>query len=205
MVTDNVCRWLLLAILTAGLVISVYYRRRADRAGGPISRRRDGTAIAIPLGLFGLATLIGLVVYLIHPAWMAWSQLGLPAWLRLAGAALGSLGLALFWWVFGHLGLNVTPTAQTRPSHTLVTTGPYRWIRHPMYSFGVIVFAAYFLLTANWFIGLTSGVSFALLAFRTREEEANLIKRFGNDYRAYKERAGRFVPRLRPRRTQSGG
>lgn len=201
MATDNVCRWLLLAILLAGLAMSLHFRRRADRAGGPISRRRDAAAIAIPLGLFGLATLIGLMVYLIHPAWMAWSQLGLPDWVRLVGAPLGLLGLALFRWVFGHLGLNVTPTAQTRPSHTLVTTGPYRWIRHPMYSSGVILFAAYFLLTANWFIGLASGVSFALLAFRTREEEANLIKRFGDDYREYMDRAGRFVPRLRRQRS----
>ncbi len=83
-----------------------------------------------------------------------------------------------------------------------MTTGPYRWIRHPMYSFGAILFAAYFLLTANWFIGLASGVSFALLAIRTREEEANLIKRFGDDYRAYRERAGRVLPRPRWQRRE---
>ena len=141
-----------------------------------------------------------MLAYLINPAWMEWSQLNLPGGLRLAGGPLGLVVLGLFYWVFQHLGTNVTPTAQTRATHRLVTSGPYRWVRHPMYSFGVILFAAYFLLTANWFVGLASSVSFALLAFRTREEETNLIKRFGDDYRAYMDRTGRFVPRLRRRR-----
>ena len=89
----------------------------------------------------------------VSPAWMRWSQLDMPMWLRMEGAPNGVAGLLLFFLVFRSLGDNVTPTTQTRIKHTLVTAGPYRLVRHPMYSAGVVLFAAYFLLSANWFIG----------------------------------------------------
>ena len=66
---------------------------------------------------------------------------------------MGCLALALFYWMFQHLGGNITATSATRPKHLLVTSGPYCWVRHPMYSTGTIFLSAYFLLTANWFIG----------------------------------------------------
>ncbi|MCZ6444949.1 MAG: isoprenylcysteine carboxylmethyltransferase family protein, partial [Planctomycetota bacterium] len=92
---------------------------------------------------------------------------------------------------------NVTRTARTRAHHTLVTGGPYRWVRHPLYSSGVVLCTAYVLLTANWFILLMCGLAFAVLLVRTSKEEANLIKKFGDEYRAYMSRTGRFLPRLR--------
>ena len=197
MIFEDIYRWTVLAILASGFGISVYFRRRADRVGGSVPRSRDGAAIAIPLAVFGLAGFGGLLVYVINPAWMRWSQLELPAWVRLSGGPLGIAALVLFVWMFRHLGDNVTPTATTRPRHTLVMTGPYRWIRHPMYSFYVLMLAGHVTLTASWFIGLVSGLGFAVLVVRTLKEEAHLEERFGDEYRSYMRRTGRFVPRLR--------
>jgi protein-S-isoprenylcysteine O-methyltransferase Ste14 len=53
-----------------------------------------------------------------------------------------------------------------------------------------------FLAAANWFFFAIGGAAFLLLALRTRKEEENLIARFGDDYRNYMQRTGRFVPRL---------
>jgi protein-S-isoprenylcysteine O-methyltransferase Ste14 len=53
------------------------------------------------------------------------------------------------------------------------------------------------LLAANWFILLAGAVVFLLLAVRSRTEEAQLLARFGEQYRTYSERTGRFIPRLR--------
>jgi protein-S-isoprenylcysteine O-methyltransferase Ste14 len=53
------------------------------------------------------------------------------------------------------------------------------------------------IIAANWFILLTGAVVFALLAIRSRTEETNLLARFGEPYRAYKESTGRFVPIVR--------
>ena len=193
---ENTYRWTLLVIMLVGLAMSVYFRRKADRVGGRVARRGDGPVIRVLLALSGLTGVGSLVVYLVNPAWMAWSRLDLPDPVRLTGAGLGVVALGLFWWVFCHLGTNVTPTAQTRANHVLVTSGPYRWVRHPMYVSGLVLFGGYFLLTANWFIGLACGLTLAVLAARTPGEERHLADRFGEAYRAYAARTGRFLPRF---------
>jgi hypothetical protein len=55
---------------------------------------------------------------------------------------------------------------------------------------------ALFLITANWFFFVTGVVLFCLLMIRTQTEEENLVARFGDSYRAYMERTGRFLPRI---------
>jgi protein-S-isoprenylcysteine O-methyltransferase Ste14 len=51
-------------------------------------------------------------------------------------------------------------------------------------------------MAANWFIGLMAVVGLIFLVLRTPIEEAKLIERFGDEYREYMQRTGRFVPRL---------
>jgi protein-S-isoprenylcysteine O-methyltransferase Ste14 len=50
------------------------------------------------------------------------------------------------------------------------------------------------LLTANWVVALSGAMAFMLIVIRTRKEEEKLIERFGDDYRAYMKRTGRFLP-----------
>jgi protein-S-isoprenylcysteine O-methyltransferase Ste14 len=88
----------------------------------------------------------------------------------------------------------------TKSDHELVTSGPYRWIRHPLYSSGIALFLAVGLIAANWFILLF--VVIALIAIRAavipREERA-LLARFGAGYEQYIRRTGAMWPRhLRP-------
>ena len=52
------------------------------------------------------------------------------------------------------------------------------------------------LATANWFLFLMGAAAFTMLVLRTRREEQYLIERFGEDYRIYMQRTGRFFPRL---------
>jgi protein-S-isoprenylcysteine O-methyltransferase Ste14 len=52
------------------------------------------------------------------------------------------------------------------------------------------------IIVANWFLLLAGGGVFGLLATRTRIEEANLVARFGDDYRVYMRRTGRFLPKI---------
>jgi protein-S-isoprenylcysteine O-methyltransferase Ste14 len=84
----------------------------------------------------------------------------------------------------------------TREHHTLVTRGPYRWIRHPFYVALALVIVAGALIVANWFVLASGTVVFVLLAIRSRVEEEQLAARFGDAYREYKKRTGRFLPKL---------
>ena len=94
------------------------------------------------------------------------------------------------------LGKNLTDTVVTRREHTLVTTGPYAFVRHPFYDTGILGVVAISLITANWFILLMGAAVMVLLIFRTKTEEENLLARFGESYREYMKRTGRFFPRI---------
>ncbi len=126
---------------------------------------------------------------------MAWSSLPLPLWLRWAGVGIGIPTGLLLIVTFRTLGRNLTDTVVTRSEHSLVTSGPYRWVRHPFYLATILAVTANSLVTANWFIALTGACAFGLLLLRTRIEEEKLIERFGQDYLNYMERTGRFFPR----------
>jgi protein-S-isoprenylcysteine O-methyltransferase Ste14 len=106
------------------------------------------------------------------------------------------IGSALLVWTFRTLGPNLTDTVVTREKHTLVMHGPYVWIRHPLYSSAALLVVGISLIAANWFFFAAGVTLLAILISRTRTEEANLIARFGDSYRQYMERTGRFVPRF---------
>ena len=102
----------------------------------------------------------------------------------------------LLTWTFHNLGKNITDTVVTRKEHFLVTSGPYRWVRHPFYVSFQLVVLAVSLMMACWFVLAIGSVVLLLLILRTAKEEEKLIERFGDEYRRYMERTGRFWPRL---------
>jgi protein-S-isoprenylcysteine O-methyltransferase Ste14 len=68
-------------------------------------------------------------------------------------------------------------------------------VRHPFYGSVTLFLLALSLIAANWFLLLTGAVVVTLLVIRTRREEDHLVRRFGDDYRRYMNRTGRFLPR----------
>ncbi len=97
-------------------------------------------------------------------------------------------------WTLSSLGRNLADAAAIRSQAQLVTTGPYRWIRHPYYVTTLLLMTSATVLTANGLVGLTSLLVLALLFSRTPHEEAMLIQRFGDEYRAYATGTNRFFP-----------
>jgi protein-S-isoprenylcysteine O-methyltransferase Ste14 len=192
---DQLFRLILLAGFVIFMPIGIYHRLKA-RTGEKLDRRQEGLFILVTLRLAGIAGLAGLIAYLINPACMAWAAVPLPVWLRWTGVGLGLLAGLLLVWTFRSLGKNLTDTVVTRKEHTLVTTGPYRWVRHPFYTSVAFAVLANSLVAANWFLFVTGSLVFVLQVIRTRKEDENLIARFGDDYRNYMQRTGRFMPRL---------
>lgn len=194
---DHPFRLVLIFGLVVLMPILAYHRIKSQATGDKLDRRQEGLFILISLRLLGLVFFISLVAYVIDPALLAWSSLELPIGLRWAGVALFGIAGALIVWTFVNLGKNLTDTVVTRKEHTLVTTGPYRWVRHPFYVGFATVVLAISLITANWFFALGGAAAFVLLLLRTRKEEEKLIERFGDEYRRYMNQTGRFLPRLR--------
>ena len=193
---DQTFRIILIAGFLVLIPILVYHRVRSQATREKLDRRQEGLFILLTLRPIGLAGIGALIAYMISPPSMAWASVPLPGWLRWTGVGIGVVGGAALTWTLRNLGKNLTDTVVTRKAHTLVATGPYRWVRHPFYSSVALVFLANSLVAANWFLFLASGLTLALLVIRTRREEENLIARFGEEYVAYMKRTGRFVPRF---------
>lgn len=193
---DDTFRLILILGFAAVFPIALYHRLKAHASREKLNRRAEGLFILLTLRPVAIAGMLGLVAYVIDPRWMAWSSVPLPFWLRWLGAGIGAIAAALLIVTLRTLGPNLTDTVVTRAHHTLVTRGPYRWVRHPFYVAVALAVTANALVTANWFLGLTGAVTVALLAVRSRTEEQKLVERFGDEYRRYAERTWRFFPRL---------
>lgn len=173
---------------------AVYFRIRSQASREPLDRRQEGLFILIALRLCGLMAWLGVMAYMIRPSSMAWASIPMPASARWMGAALGLPATGLLLWTFRTLGRNLTDTVVTRKEHTLVISGPYRWVRHPFYDSAALLVVAATLMMRSWFV-LALGVAvLSLLVTRTKKEEANLIARFGADYTRYMASTGRFIP-----------
>jgi protein-S-isoprenylcysteine O-methyltransferase Ste14 len=193
---DHTFRVLMFAGVLLLFPIGLYYRMKSQAPGERLDRSQEGVFILVTLRPLGLIYWAGMIAYMTNPAWMAWSSTPLPEWLRWMGAALAPLGAGLLVWTFRTLGPNLTDTVVTRRSHTLVTRGPYRFVRHPFYDSAAVLVAATSMMMANWFMLVAGALVCLLLAVRSRIEEDQLFARFGEPYRAYRTRTGRFLPRL---------
>ena len=194
---ENIFRILAALVLFTGMGISTYFRLKADKeTGEKISRKVDGSAMMNIIRFGGLILWLSPLVYLINPNWMNWSKIGLPESIRWLGVGIGVLCTFGIYWLFSSIGSGITPTSVTRKEHKLVTRGIYRWIRHPLYTIGSSFIVSFGMMADNWFITAFGILAFILMASRTPKEEANLIEKFGDEYREYMKRTGRYLPRL---------
>jgi protein-S-isoprenylcysteine O-methyltransferase Ste14 len=194
-VDDNTFRLAYLAVVAVFLPFGLYYRIRSVTTEG-LDRWQEGAFILFGLRLTALVMFVGVFAWMINPRWMAWSAMPLPAWLRWLGVALVACSCLLVLWTFHNLGQNLTDTVVTRKDHSLIISGPYRYVRHPFYVAIALQLLGVSLVTANWFILLAGIVPFAFLMARTRIEERKLVERFGAEYQDYMRRVGRFLPRF---------
>ena len=196
MMLDLPYRIALVAIAALQFAILRGYLGKA-RAGTSLRQpRAEGRWLAAGTAAFFLMYGAAVLVYLIDPAWMAWSRVALPGALRWCGAPLMAVGAALHLWGTHHLGANLSITISTGAGHRLVTSGPYRRVRHPLYTGGMIESLGVCLLLADAAVTAGAAGFWVLVALRTAREEAILLETFGEAYRRYQGRVGRFLPRV---------
>lgn len=193
---EDIFRVILIGGFACVLPIALFHRLKAHASREKLDRRQEGLFILFTLRPVGVLRMMALVAWMIDPAWMEWSSVGLPIGLRWIGVGLGVIAAALLVFTLRSLGTNLTDTVVTRAWHTLVTSGPYRWVRHPFYVAFALAVTADSLVTANWFVALTGLTTVGLIVLRTSTEEQKLVERFGDEYRDYMQRTGRFFPRL---------
>jgi protein-S-isoprenylcysteine O-methyltransferase Ste14 len=151
--------------------------------------------------LLGIPLWAFLIDWLLPTRWFPWAFVSLPEWARWSGVAFGGIVIGLMWWTMLALGSNYRGSMGLHQNHKPVTHGPYRFMRHPMNAVFPLTSAVLFLVSANWVLGATSLVLIGAIGImRAPVEERQLTERFGEEYRAYMQRTGRFFPHLRKRR-----
>ena len=116
----------------------------------------------------------------------------------IASMILGPPSVALGWAAAHHLGKQWRYKAALSQDHELIQTGPYRWLRHPIYAsmFGMIL--AIFAAWTWWPMAVGSVIAFvAGTEIRIRAEERLLAERFGESFSAYRARTSTYIPLLR--------
>ena len=177
-------------------VIRVYFQWRARPLQGQVEYKESKLNIALR-GLIGAIFFLGVLFYIVRPQVLAWAELPLPQWLQWLGVVLGGISLPLLTWTQLALGSNFSPTLHVRQEHTLVTSGPYLYVRHPMYTALFLSLSAILLLTRNWLVGGVPLVGLCVIVLlRIKHEERAMIEKFGDEYREYMKRTRRFLLRV---------
>jgi protein-S-isoprenylcysteine O-methyltransferase Ste14 len=87
------------------------------------------------------------------------------------GIPIGLVGLVLFWYTLHHLGANITDTIMPRRNNRIVSTGPYRFIDHPLYLSTTLLLVARIVATRSYTICALSTIMLIALIVRTKKEE----------------------------------
>lgn len=185
---------ILAVLLLMSTDIRLYYQRnrRGFKTAVIKHKRREKYLIA----LFGLG-LIPIIFYLLTSRLKPFS-FSLPARVRWLGAGLIFAGNLLFIWSHRALGRNWSPLLEIRRGHTLITEGPYRFIRHPMYAAIFLIGIGVSLLSANWIVALSYMLPMTnMYLVRISDEEKMMAEQFGNEYKEYMRNTGRLIPKLR--------
>ena len=157
---------------------------------------RRGETVARSRGLAHYVAYFFIVPYLAIAA-RPGPELDLPEPLRWVGLALVVLGIAFALWAIATLGRHYDLELEIHRDHELVRNGPYRFVRHPIYTGLGLHFVGACLATGNLvLIAGTILVTFPALYLRARTEERLLRERFGAAYDAYANDVGMLVPLL---------
>ncbi len=138
---------------------------------------------------------VGYIVAVVTPVALGPTGLGGAgdaAWL---GVAMGLLGLALRVWAMNTLGSSYSRTLRVQAAQRLITSGPYRWLRHPGYAGSLAVWVGATLAFGTWLGALVVAVvMLAAYGWRIRGEEAMLSATFGTAYEEYASHTSRLIP-----------
>jgi protein-S-isoprenylcysteine O-methyltransferase Ste14 len=206
--TDELLFRILFTLLWVIFIANLSWIRYSSWAGEPKGRAPAARADLpqsrlhiLALALFAPFWFAGIILYILIPGWIAFLSFPLPDWLRFIMAGVAALSLPFTLWGFRTLGRNwvhaLEPSAFLKKKQAaLVTGGPYRYVRNPIYLGCFVFIIALALLAANWLLLLPALVLISIVYAQIPGEERMLEKRFGDEYREYMERTPRIIPGL---------
>lgn len=146
--------------------------------------------------LAAIGMMIAPMIYLFTP-WLNSFNIGLSDWARWIGIICFGFGMVLFWWVHKTLGKNWSPLLEIRKDHKLIAEGPYKYVRHPMYTVIWIWVLFQGIVLSNWAVIIIGILTWSILYFvRLPDEEKMMIEKFGQEYKDYMRKTKKIIPRV---------
>lgn len=197
MQNESIYRILLLALLVSFVLHRGLQTRRSTPDKTQVVKKLELGTNQTPINALSLVAFGSSLIYLFNPSWIEFASFAFPVWLRWLGVAVALTGFGLMQWAQNALGKNWSDTPVQLKEHSLTRSGPYRWVRHPIYTAFLLILSSPLLITANWLIGLSwMLMTYLDVSTRIRAEEGMLQKEFGQSFEAYKERTGRLIPKI---------
>jgi protein-S-isoprenylcysteine O-methyltransferase Ste14 len=193
-VTAMLSKFIWLALEIAWTVLRLRPRQRSRKTPVRYSGRGAREYLLLAASLTGLGIVPIIYVTTRFPRFADYHFVPVLSYL---GIAVAAACLWLFYRTHHDLGENWSVSLDLRERHTLVTTGVYGQVRHPMYAGFWLMALAQVLLLPNWVAGPAGLIGFGILFFgRIGREEEMMITAFGDEYRSYMRRTARVVPWL---------
>ena len=197
METETIFRILLPVLIIGFAAHRGYYVKYHSKPEDATVKKREEGAVSKIAGLLGMLGFLSMIAYAINPNWLAFASLSFPLWLRWLGVGIALVGSALLQWAQVTLGKSWSDTPRMMKEQTLITSGPYRTIRHPIYTAFILILGSTLFVSSNWLIGLCwIGMTVLEVASRIGFEESLMLEFFGEQYREYTKKTGRLLPRL---------
>jgi protein-S-isoprenylcysteine O-methyltransferase Ste14 len=182
------------AVKISWLLLGLYWLwssrriKTVDRMEAPFKR-----FMAYHLPLFAACVLLGEGEWY-GDTWLHRRFLAELAVFQPAGLVLVIGGVFLAVWARHMLGRNWSVAPQLKHEHELIQSGPYRHVRHPIYSGLLLAFLGTTVMIGEWRALLAFAIVLASFAHKYRVEERMLQRHFGEGYRQYAARTGALLP-----------
>ncbi len=194
---ETIFRILLPTLIVAFVLHRGYYVKFHSKPEDATVKQREEGLLSKISSLLGMAGFVSMLAYVINPDWLSFASLSFPAWLRWAGVGIAILGFALLQWAQITLANSWSDTPRMMKEQTLITSGPYRFIRHPIYTAFILILGSTLFISSNWLIGLCWTVMTVMeVISRIGFEESLMTEFFGEQYREYMKKTGQLLPRL---------
>ena len=176
--------------------IRVYYRSQTI---GRESEREESLVDkpTIFLSVVILAYFVAMFIYILFPDWIFWAHIELHVVIRWTGLVIAAVGIVLLVWIHHTLGHQYAAKLEIQKEHALIEVGPYRTVRHPMYTVFILFSLAVAIISSNMLMIIFTLLISVPFHWISRNEERMLTEQFGEDYLSYMKRTGRFLPPLR--------
>lgn len=183
----QICVWLWVAFVVIWLIWAIRTKP---------TQMREGVSSRLSYIVLTMAAFLAMFSGSVPEGWLRTRLFAANLWTEVLGVVITAAGIGFAVWARVYLGGNWSGTVTVKVGHQLVRSGPYRWVRHPIYT-GMILAMAGTALERRQVRGVVAVILlYAGFKIKSRIEEHVMRATFGPEYADYSRTTGAIIPKL---------